>query len=464
MIRPFVFLTLAVPALLAGMRVAHADMAEHAHRSSVAGIDLVSYPTRVEQVVTLVGALPAGDALAGRANIAVPTLTGMLLDRGTRTLDKYAIAARLEEVGAQLTFAVGPQSLEIHGRCLRKDLPRLLEILALELRTPAFDAAEFAKARQQFVGSLQDEMQNTEARAREAFERQIFPPGHPNRPHTIDEYLAAARTATVDEVRRFHAQTYGPAHLTLVLVGDLDPAEVEAEVGKRFAGWSGGRDYLRPVTPASPGAAATDTVPLRDKTSVSVLLGQATGLVYKDPDALALRMGTAVLGHGFTGRLMSTVRDREGLTYNIGAGLGADSVADGDWYIAASFAPALLDKGIVSTRQVLEKWWRDGISEEELARRKQGLVGGYFVGLSTTGGIASTVLVDLQRGYGLEWLDEYPKALEALQRDQVNSAIHRRLDPDRMALIEVGSIPGTAAALPGTTASPGAGEGSAQAD
>lgn len=429
------WLALAPPAAVAGM-------AERGHRSQVEGIDLVSYPTQVKQVVVLVGALPAGDALAPPENIAVPTLTGMMLDRGTRRLDKFQIAERLENVGAQLSFSVGPQSLEIHGRCLRKDLPLLLELLALELREPAFKADEFEKARRQFIGALQDERQSTEPRAQEAFGRAIFPQGHPNRPHSIDEYFAAAHAATIEQLKSFHARSYGPAHLTLILVGDLDPAAAAAEVRRRFKGWSGGRDYLRAATPASAGAATTVTVPLKDKTSVSVLLGQPTGLRYRDPDALALRVGTAILGHGFTGRLMGTVRDREGLTYSIGAAVAEDTIADGDWYIAASFAPALLERGVASTRRVLETWWRDGVTESELETRKRGLVGGYLVGLSTTTGLAGTILTDLERGYGLDWLDRYPQAIESLTREEVNAAIHTHLDPSRMVLVEAGSLPG----------------------
>ncbi len=65
---------------------------------------------------------------------------------------------------------------------------------------------------------------------------------------------------------------------------------------------------------------------------------------YSDPDNLPLRVGTAILGRGFTGRLMSTVRDKEGLTYNIGASMGDDSIVDGVWEVSASFAPALLAK------------------------------------------------------------------------------------------------------------------------
>jgi zinc protease len=110
-------------------------------------------------------------------------------------------------------------------------------------------------------------------------------------------------------------------------------------------------------------------VTLADKPSVSVLIGQPTGLRYKDPDALALRVGTAILGSGFTGRLMGTVRDREGLTYNISAAVSEDSIVDGKWDVSASFAPVLLEK---NTGRVVElqRWWKDGITEDELRARK----------------------------------------------------------------------------------------------
>jgi zinc protease len=236
--------------------------------------------------------------------------------------------------------------------------------------------------------------------------------------------------------------------MTLVLVGDVSPAGVQEEVTKAFAGWTGGQDYVRPAQPAVPSGPREVSVPLRDKPSVSVILGQATGLKYRDPDALALRVGTAILGHGFTGRLMGTVRDKEGLTYNIGAGVVEDTIADGAWDISASFAPALLDKGTASTRRELQKWWSDGVTENELATRKQGLVGGYFVGLSTTGGLASTIVTTIQRGYDLTWLDGYPEAIKALTRAQVNSALKTHLDPATMVLVEAGSVKAGSATPP----------------
>ncbi len=429
-----------LPVMLLASHAAFAGMAEQSRRETVAGIDVVTYPTAVKDVVVILGALPAGDAMAAPGNIAVPTLAGMMLDRGTKSLDKFAIADQLDNVGAEISFMVGTQSLEIRAKCLKKDLPLVMGLIAADLRTPALQSQEFAKAKQQFIGSLESSLQNTEGRAHEAFGLAVFPEGHPNRPHAVAEYLAAAKSADLDEVKAFVAKYYGPAHLTLVMVGDVSAASAQAEVAKDFSGWTGGKDYIRPANAAAPAGPREIPVPLPGKPSVSVLLGQATGLKYRDPDALALRVGTAVLGHGFTGRLMGTVRDKEGLTYNIGAGMGEDSIADGDWAISASFAPALLDKGIASTRRELDKWWSDGITDTELADRKQGLVGGYFVGLSTTGGMAATILASIQRGYDLNWLDGYPAAVNALTRAQVNAAIKTHLNPGAMVRVEAGSV------------------------
>jgi len=423
---------------------AAANMADQAHRSKVDGIDLITYRSNVKDVVVILGVLPAGDAMAESGNVAIPTLSGMMLDRGTKALDKFAISEKLENVGAEISFTVGVQSLEIHAKCLKKDLPLIIGTIAAELRTPSLLVGEFNKAKQQLIGELEASAQNGSALASEAFERAVFPEGHPNRPHTLAEYIASAKSANLEELRAFQAKYYGPAHMTLVVAGDVSDADAQADIGKAFSGWSGGQDYLRPAKPAAAAAASEKTVPLADKPSVTMLMGQASGLRYSDPDNLPLRVGTAILGRGFTGRLMGTVRDKEGLTYNIGANMRDDNVTDGVWEVSASFAPTLLAKGVESTRREVAKWWKEGVSELELAAHKQGLIGSYFVSLSTTLGLAETILVNAQRGYDPSWLDAYPKALKALTREQVNAAIKTHINPNTLVLVEAGSVPAAA--------------------
>src|SRR5690606_8065211 len=173
------------------------------------------------------------------------------------------------------------------------------------------------------AGAIQRQLESTDLRARETFQQTIYPEKHPNRGETVREFLAALETATLDEVKAFYQEHYGPHGLILVLVGDVDPAAARDAVEKGFAGWQGGSAVVRARRPASASAKheSPQTVFMEDKTSVSVVLGQASGLRHSDPASLPLRVGTAILGSGFTGRLMSIIRDREGLTYGIGATL-----------------------------------------------------------------------------------------------------------------------------------------------
>jgi zinc protease len=440
---PFLLLTL----VLFFQSVARAQIAPNVLRSRIAGVDVLIYPTGVKDVVTIHGSLPAGDALAGEGNIAVPTLTGMLLDKGTTTHDQFALAGELERVGATISFSVGNEMLEINAKCLKKDAPLVISLIAEQLRTPAFSAEELAKVKKQFAGGLQRQLESTDFRAADAFSRAVYPAGHPNRQPTTEELLAAIDSAKLADVQAFHKKFYGPAHLTLVIVGDVDVPQLKNGLEKSFAGWSGGEPILHPARAVSPDAPKVETVFMADKTSVSVVLGQTTGLRYSDPDYQALRLATSVLGGGgFSGRLMQTVRDKEGLTYGIYSNTANDTFSDGDWKITATFAPTLLTKGLASTREQLAKWYDQGISEKELDYRKTNLVGSFKVSLSTTEGMAASLLAAVHRGYDQTWLDRYPQVIESLTLEQVNSAVKKHLNPENMVLIEAGTIPGVAPA------------------
>jgi zinc protease len=420
---------------------ASAKIADNIERTRAGGIDVITLTTGVKEVVTLRGTLPVGNVAAPEANPALARLTGSMLDKGTVQHDKFAIAQQLESVGASVGFSVGNEVLTIAAKCLKKDVPLVINLIAEQLRSPAFSPEEFAKVKKQYVGALQRALDDTDTQAADAFTRAIYPLGHPNRQPPNEELLAAIEATTLDEVKAFHAEYYGPAHLTLILVGDVDSALVQTEVASAFAGWTGGKQPNPPTAKGGQVDAPRDqTVFMADKTNVSVVWGMATGLRYNDPDTLALRVGTAVLGSGFSGRLMGNVRDKEGLTYGIYAAVTSDTARDGDWRIGANFSPALLEKGIESTKRQLTQWYAEGITAGELERRKSDLIGSYKVGLSTTTGMATNIMNSLLRGYDLTWLDAYPEKIHALQLAEVNGAIKQHLKPENMVLIKAGTV------------------------
>src|SRR5690606_18128154 len=133
-----------------------------------------------------------------------------------------------------------------------------------------------------------------------------------------EQYLADIEAATLEQVKAFHTANYGPAAFRLVAVGDVDDAALDRALAAAFEGWRGGQP-LRAAAPAPALAAGrTEKVNMPGKTSVTLVIGQPSGLRYTDGDYQALNMATSVFGAGFfSARLLDIIRNREGLTYGI---------------------------------------------------------------------------------------------------------------------------------------------------
>lgn len=426
--------------------VASAGVADNATRTKVNGIDVVALKTGVKDVVTIKGTIPVGDSRSPEGNSALADLTAGMLDKGTTAHDKFAIAKLLGDAGANISFSTNAAALNINGKCLRQDLPLVLGLIAEQLRSPAFSPEEFAKLQKQVTGQIRRNMEDPEFRAATSFNNAIYPLGHPNRDPATETFLADVQKATLDQVKAFYQELYGPAAMKLVVVGDIDAAAVTSEVGKVFAGWTGGSPAPKAPKAGQVDASRDQNVFMADKASVAVFWGQATQLRYGDPDALALRLGTAALGSGFTGRLMANVRDKEGLTYGIYSGVTNDTYADGNWIIGAQFAPELLEKGLASTKRQLLSWYQDGITAKELAHVKGDFVGSYKIGLSTTTGMATTIINTMNRDLPLTFIDEFGNKVNALTLADVNGAIKKHTNPETMVLVKAGTVPGATAA------------------
>jgi zinc protease len=361
-----------------------------------------------------------------------------MIQRGTKKHDQFVIADMLEKAGVTGGFKVNTDTLEFEVKLLRKDIALVVSLLAEQLREPALAAAELAKAKKQLIAEARQTLDDTDQQVAIAFSQAIFPPGHPSRRAGIAELISAIEKTKLADLRNFHASVYGPEGMHLAVTGDIDPAAFKAEVLKAFAGWTGGHAPKQADAPAANGG--EKVVQLPDKSSVSVIIGEPSGLRVSDPDWLALNIGTAILGRGFTSRLVGNVRDREGLTYGIGAALAGDAFRPGIWVTKATFAPALLERGLASTRHEITGWWRDGISAGELEYRKSAAAGQFTTALETTHGLAEQLLRCAERGLAVSWLDEFPSKVRALTAEEVNAAMKMHLRPDRMVTVEAGTL------------------------
>lgn len=398
-------------------------------------------PTPVPGFVAFRGSFRTGPDFA-RGEDLVQDLAVLLLDKGTRRRDRFAVAEILENRGAELDFISNGLRVTFTGRVLREDLAEVLPLVAEQLREPCFDPEEFEKARAHMAAALHRSQESTATQAAAALARRIYPPDHPN--YRTDPAADLARLAelSVDDVRAYHERHFGGADLTVVFVGDVEAEEVAPLVRAGLGDWPPGHEqapFAVHGLDAPPGRVG---IPMPDKQNVDVRMGHRLPVRRQDPAYVPLYVGTFILGGNFSARLMSTVRDEMGLTYGIHASLhGVTSDYEGHWQIGVTLSQENLQRGIEATLEQVRRFVQEGVTGDELAEKKETVSGRYKVDMATTRGLAALLLRNAERGFDVGYLDRFPAEVEALTLEEVNDAITTYLDPDRLHLAMAGSLP-----------------------
>jgi len=417
------------------------SIAKNINDEKIEGIRVLTTKTGVKDVVTFRGSLAAGDVFGASTNSMLANLTGGMLDKGTTKNDKFVIAGKLEKIGATINFSVNNFNLSFSGKCLKQNLSEVIEILAEELRHPLFSEEEFSKLKIQKKGSMKQMLENTNVRSQEKMNELIFPKSHPNNQTLVSTMIEDIDKVTLDDVKKFYQKYFGPKSMIFVLVGDVDKNEVKNSVEKNFAGWKGGVNYPDFDRAKMTTENKIEIVRLEDKTSATLRFGQITGLKRSDKDFIPFLIGNEALGGGsFTARLMSIIRDEEGLTYGIYSGHSGDVFSDGTWYVSGTFSPDLLNQGYTSTLREIKRWVKDGLNEDELKNTKSRLAGSYKVQLATTGGMAMQILSVAERGLKMSYLDEFPEMINQVSLVDVNNAVKKYINPEKIVTVVAGTV------------------------
>jgi zinc protease len=410
-------------------------------RKKINGIDVIAAKTGVKDVITFTGSLAAGDVFNPETNSMIADLTGNMIDKGTTKNDKFALAKKLEDLGASISFSVGANALNYSGKCLKKDLASVIDLLAEQLRMPLFSAEELDKLKKMRSGNFHESMDDPGSVADNKLSQLLFPKGHPNYQAPLQQAIEDIDKVKLEDIKSFYNKYYGPKSMVFAAAGDIDSKELEKVIESSFNGWKGGVEY--PAYKNSEVKALSNSVymSMPGKTSTVLDLGLAVNIKRTDPDYYPLMFGVDVFGGGtFMARLMSIVRDDEGLTYGIYSWLSKDIFCNGQWNVQGTFAPQLLAKGTESTIRELKRWVKDGVTEAELKNTKSRLIGEYKVQLATTSGLVNQILSIVQRGLDVGFIDKYPDIINALTLNQVNDAVKKYINPDNVVTVVAGSV------------------------
>lgn len=147
----------------------------------------------------------------------------------------------------------------------------------------------------------------------------LFPEGHPYRHSTIGS-MADLDAATLDDVKDWFRNKYGPNNAVLVLAGDISAAEARPLVQKYFGDIPRG-----PVN--MPAAAAVPTLPapkmevMKDRVANVRLYRNWVVPGLTDPELTALNVGATVLGGLASSRLDNELVRKDQTAVSVSAGV-----------------------------------------------------------------------------------------------------------------------------------------------
>ncbi|HUR88316.1 MAG TPA: pitrilysin family protein [Ramlibacter sp.] len=403
-------------------------------------LDVVRNPAT--PTVAVRGLVFAGDTSSPANEPAVAALTGKMLARGTTRRSKEEIGRLLEAAGATRSYDAGLSATSISMNGMSRDLPLLLEVLGEELRAPAFAQDELAKAKQELETDYLRADDSTSQRAMERLAQLTYANTHPYYPAGRAAKVANTRALTADQLRAFHAQRYSGANTVLAIVGDVDPAVVIPWVEKALGVLNAGqRSDWAQVKRTVPGAGTKEIVAMPGKANLNLVMGTASGLRRLDADYEAALVANAVLGQSaLASRIGRRVRDTEGLSYSLFSRFGFSEELDGLWFVNVNLAPPNLAKALKSTREEIDKYAREGASEAEVKVQKDHFSGNYQVNLGNNAGVAAALVSAERYGFGPAYLDDFPKRIQAVTREQANAAMRKYFHADKLNLVVAGDV------------------------
>jgi zinc protease len=400
------------------------------------GLRVCALPWAAVPVVTAALLIDRGAAVDPPTRPGLASLTADLVDEGAGGRDAVQIAEAFERLGSHLEIDVGQDIAFLTFTTLARHLDAALALLADVVIRPHLAESDLTRVRDLRLSRLQQLRSSASAAADRAFLAGVFG-GHPYGHGSLGT-TASLEAISVEDVREFHGQMFGPVGATLIVAGDVGAGSAFAAARARFEEWIGER--ARAVTPLETPQAAAPRLLLVDRPGApqsELRIGQI-GPPRLSSDYHALVTLNAALGGQFTSRINQHLREVKGYTYGARTGFefrracssfAADTSVQSD-ATANAVADILAEfEAVRSTRP---------LDAEELDRARNSLTRGYVRHFETPQDLVRATVELTRFSLPDDTFDRFVAAVNDVTADDVREAARQWVRPEECVAVVVG--------------------------
>ena len=382
----------------------------------------------------------AGSAHDGK-KIGIASMTTSMLDKGAAGLNADQIAEEFESVGAEFSTGSARDMAWISLRTvtLPEQMSPALTMWQKIIARPDFPDADFARLKKQALIGLEAEKQSPSAIANKAFYKHLYHDHPYAQPQNGTE--ASIEAMTIANIKAYYEQFFVVKNAQLALVGSITRKDAEMlaiSVAKALMSNDKSVGEKAPEVPEVQPLSQAKVVhiPYPSK-QAHIMIGQP-GDKRGDKDYFSLYLGNHGLGgSGFTSRLMKEVRVKRGLAYSVYSYF-IPMQENGPFMLGLQTKLSQTDEALKVVRDVLEKFQKEGPSEEDLKASKLNITGGFPLRTASNDDIIGYLAMIGFYGLPLNYLDTFTETINKISREDIMDAFKRRVHPDKMLTIIVG--------------------------
>lgn len=368
----------------------------------------------------------------GRAGLSDLTASALLL--GTRTMTRKTFFEALDSLGATLDISVSRDSIVVEGEVLRQHLEGWVSLVVDVLAEPAFDAREVSTLVQRSVSDLEQLPDHDESLVAFAHAQNLWRGRPLARP--IGGTPTSVRALSAAHCLEFHGAGWAGEPWIAAAAGDIDEATLDS-LASRFASAAGAGVAQRyPSSTESVAVARCRVIDKPNRSQAQIVWGGSM-ISAAHPDVMALLVGNAALGGVFTSRLMAELREERGWSYGASSRIRAER-NHGSLAVRYGVDSEHAAESIALVRDLLEAWAETGLDPEEFTYCRDYLRHGFAFQLETASSRMALQLDTLLADRSPDFYRNYVGRLDALTCDEVNQALRRHVQVDRLSLTALG--------------------------
>ena len=358
-----------------------------------------------------------------------------MLTRGTDSRTAEEIAIEIDSMAGELSGFSGRNSVGVSLEALSKNFNQSMELFSDVIKNSTFPELETERARREISSDINRQNDNLLRKSLNVFLETLYTE-HPYRFKVLGTEENVGKF-TSDDLVTYYKQIVDPRNMVLTVTGDVNTTQA-LEIIEKYFGDMSKREFkeIEIKKESRPEKTREKIVIESDKSQTHIVLGFQGPTIY-DKDYYAFEvLNTVLAGQG--GRLFLELRDKKSLAYTVTSFL-TPGIENGFFGFYIGTAPGKEKEAIEGIKEEIQKLLESGITDDELNRAKNYLVGNFEIGLQQNSAQSSKIAFDELYGIGWDEYKRYPDKVLSVTEEDVLRVAKNFIDLDAYTLAVVKS-------------------------